>query len=94
LIVPNFENLKSYAVHKGLGETDPDKLVQLPEVIDLIQRRIARQQQGAAPFETIKRVHILNREMVIGEELTPTMKVKRKEVGKRFHDEIEALYSG
>jgi long-chain acyl-CoA synthetase len=94
LIVPNFENLKSYAKHKGLGDIDPAKLVQLPAIINLIQRRIARHQEGAAPFETIKKIHVLGRELEIGEELTPTLKVKRKEVSKRFHDEIEALYSG
>ena len=94
LIVPNFDNLKNYARDKGLGNMDTGKLVQLPAVVNLIQRRIARRQEGMAPFEAIKRIHVLDRELEVGEELTPTMKVKRKGVGKRFHDEIEALYAG
>jgi long-chain acyl-CoA synthetase len=93
LIVPNFKNLKNYARYKGLNSPEQSDLVHLPAVVDLLLRRIALHQKGAAPFEAVRKIHVLDRELVIGDELTPTLKVKRKEISRRFHDEIEALYS-
>jgi len=94
LVVPNFQNLERYAARKGLQVKDRTELVRHPRVADLVRRRIARLQDGAASFETIQKIHLLDRDLEVGPELTPTLKVKRKEVAKRFHDEVEALYSG
>ncbi len=45
--------------------------------------------------ETIKAVHLLDRELSIDDgELTPTMKVKRKVVEERFGPAFDALYAG
>jgi long-chain acyl-CoA synthetase len=46
-----------------------------------------------ASFEQIKRFHILSEEFVIGTQLTPTLKVKRKSCAARYADEIAVLYS-
>jgi long-subunit acyl-CoA synthetase (AMP-forming) len=55
--------------------------------------RIRKRQKDAAPFETVAKIHVVDRELVIGEELTPTLKVRRKEISRVFHDAIEGLYS-
>jgi long-subunit acyl-CoA synthetase (AMP-forming) len=45
--------------------------------------------------EQIKKVKILPSEWLPGgDELTPTMKLKRKPIGEKYRDEIEALYAG
>jgi len=45
--------------------------------------------------ETIKRVHLLDRELSVEDgELTPTLKVKRKVVEERFAAAFDALYDG
>jgi long-chain acyl-CoA synthetase len=60
---------------------------EIQEVIDLVNREVAR-------VEQIKRFTILPRELSIAEgELTPTLKVKRNIVTAHFEAEIEAMYS-
>jgi long-subunit acyl-CoA synthetase (AMP-forming) len=53
---------------------------------------VAHHQEDMASYETIKKIHVLDRALVVGEDLTPTLKVKRKEMMRRFEREIAALY--
>ncbi|MCZ7686149.1 MAG: AMP-dependent synthetase/ligase [Sandaracinaceae bacterium] len=58
------------------------------EAIDAVNRDLAR-------YETIKRFHLLARELTVESgELTPTLKIKRKVVAMRYGAEIEAMYHG
>jgi long-subunit acyl-CoA synthetase (AMP-forming) len=44
--------------------------------------------------EQIKKFKLLPEEWEpCGDELTPTMKLKRKPIGEKYDDEIEALYA-
>ena len=95
IIVPNFERLERYVRYKGIQVADRADMTRDPQVVDLIRRRIDRHQRDAASYETIKRFHLLDRDLsVAGGELTPTLKVRRKEISERFRDEIDALYGG
>lgn len=94
LVVPDFENLAIFAEQKGLGSLSVDQLTQNPKVNEFLMGRVDRFQRDIASFESIKRIHVLNRELSIEDgELTPTLKVKRKEIQARFGSEIEALYA-
>ena len=45
--------------------------------------------------EQIKKFKVIDGEWEPGgEELTPTMKLKRKPIGEKYAEEIEALYAG
>jgi long-chain acyl-CoA synthetase len=67
------------------GLSDPESLVQ--EVVDEVNA-------GKASFEQVKRFAILDRDFSPEEdEVTPTLKLKRKVVCQHFADEIEALYA-
>jgi long-chain acyl-CoA synthetase len=95
IIVPNFERLERYVRYKGIRVADRADLTRNPQIVDLIRRRIDRHQRDAASYETIKRFHLLDRELsVAGGELTPTLKVRRREISERFREEIDALYAG
>ncbi len=95
IIVPNFERLERYVRYKGIQVVDRADMTRDPQVVNLIRRRIDRHQRDAASYETIKRFHLLDRDLsVAGGELTPTLKVRRKEISERFRDEIDALYGG
>jgi long-chain acyl-CoA synthetase len=49
---------------------------------------------GLAPFETPKKIGILEHEFSIERgELTPKLSVKRKVVSERYKDVIDALYA-
>ncbi len=94
LIVPNFVNIESYRVVKNLGKMTLAELVRHPRVMDLMRRRIERHQADAAPYEKIRRFHILDNELTLeAGELTPTLKVKRKQVVQKYAARIEALYA-
>ncbi len=54
---------------------------------------IAAANQHLAPYETVKKHHVLAEDFAVENELlTPTLKVKRRAVEARYAKEIEALY--
>jgi len=58
-----------------------------------VERIIGKKNETLARYETIKDFVLLDRDLTIeGGDLTPTMKVKRKEVFKKYGDLMEALY--
>ena len=54
----------------------------------------AGQRRSSSRVEQIKRYTVLDEEWVPGgDELTPTMKLKRKPIAEKYAAEIEALYA-
>jgi long-chain acyl-CoA synthetase len=67
------------------GLSDPQGLIQ--QVVDEVN-------EGKASFEQVKRFAVLERDFdPEHDEVTPTLKLKRKIVGEHFASEIEALYA-
>jgi long-chain acyl-CoA synthetase len=63
------------------------------ETIAEIERAVADGNERLARVEQIKRFHVLDGEWAPGgDELTPTLKLKRKPIGEKYAAEIEALY--
>jgi long-chain acyl-CoA synthetase len=91
LLIPNLENLEAYARHKKIDFLDPCDLVNHPQVLQLIRRRIDALQEGYPSFQRIKRFTLLSRDFS-KEEMTPTLKVKRKLVTENFHKVLEEMY--
>jgi long-subunit acyl-CoA synthetase (AMP-forming) len=64
-------------------------------VIDEVQAGVDRANEQLARVEQIKKFRILPTDWEPGgDELTPTMKLKRKPIHEKYADEIEELYSG
>ncbi len=64
------------------------------KVIAAVQEEIDAANEQLARVEQIKKFKILPTEWEPGgEELTPTMKLKRKPIAEKYKDEIEGLYS-
>ena len=94
LIVPDWEQLESYAKLKGLNLHTPEEFCRNPRIIDLFERQIAARTEGLAQFEKIKRVALLDKELTIeGGELTPTLKVKRRVIDEKYRELIDRIYS-
>jgi len=91
LLVPNFENLESYAKLKILPYLNHCDLVSHPKVLDLIRRRVSRFQNELASYQQIKRFTLLSEDFS-SEMITPTMKLKRKVVTEDFSNIIEQMY--
>ncbi len=58
-----------------------------------IKAAIDKANESLASFEQIKKFQILSEEFQIGQELTPTLKVKRKFCTEKFKKEINKLYT-
>ncbi|PYS46637.1 MAG: long-chain fatty acid--CoA ligase [Acidobacteria bacterium] len=93
LIVPDFEQLRSYAELKALDARTPVELIHHPRIINLFERQVAAHTPDLAQFERVKRIALLENELTIeGGELTPTLKVKRRVVDEKYRDLIDRLY--
>tara|TARA_Y100000591_G_scaffold61949_1_gene50600 strand:- start:75297 stop:77003 length:1707 start_codon:yes stop_codon:yes gene_type:complete len=81
-------------VQHTLGVSDSlDVLSQQPSVSELIAEDLKRLSVNLATFETVKRFALVPNEFSIeGKELTPTLKLRRREINKKYHDLIESLY--
>ncbi|HEX8177470.1 MAG TPA: long-chain fatty acid--CoA ligase [Pyrinomonadaceae bacterium] len=93
LIVPDWEQLQSYAQLKGLDARTPAELIKHPRIISLFERQVNAHTEELAQFEKVKRIALLDHELTIeGGELTPTMKVKRRVIDEKYRDIIDRLY--
>ncbi|MBU0710978.1 long-chain fatty acid--CoA ligase [bacterium] len=93
-IVPSFPNLETWAKDKELKWETRDELIKLPEVGELYDRVIEESMEGFAQFEKVKRYILLPQEFTIESgELTPSMKIRRNIVEKKYQDMINRLYS-
>jgi long-chain acyl-CoA synthetase len=94
LIVPDFPALERRLQELGRPPASRADLVTRPDVVALYQEITDGLNRELAQFERIKRIAILPQEFSVESgELTPTLKVKRKVVEKRWAKEIERLYT-
>jgi long-chain acyl-CoA synthetase len=93
LICLDPERLTAFAKEKNLGDRSAADLASDESVRVHVQAAIDRANLAFARYEQIRKFAILPREFSIdGGELTPTLKVKRKEVDRIHADVIEAMY--
>jgi long-chain acyl-CoA synthetase len=93
LIVPNFEMLESYAKLKGIDAKTPAEMCSNPRIVDLLERQVASATKGLARFESVKKIALLEKEFSVdGGEMTPTLKIKRRVVEKKYQKIIDELY--
>jgi long-chain acyl-CoA synthetase len=93
LIMIDQENVEKYAQDHAIPFTNYASLCRAIEIQDLIRREIEVVNGNFARVETIKSFYLIERQLTPeDEELTPTMKLKRRFVNKRYAAEIEAMY--
>ncbi|MFN2531792.1 MAG: long-chain fatty acid--CoA ligase [Pyrinomonadaceae bacterium] len=93
LIVPEWDNIESYARLKGIETTSHAELCRHPKIIDLFERQIDQLTPDLARYEKVKRIALLENEFTIENgELTPTLKVKRRVIDEKYRDLIDKIY--
>jgi len=93
LISPNFAALESWASGKGVTFTDRNDLVRNDQVIARYRRIVDEVNATLAPFETVKRLAVVPDEWSIEtDELTPSMKLKRRVVERKYASQIAEFY--
>jgi long-chain acyl-CoA synthetase len=94
LIVPNFDKLERDAAAMGLRVDDRNALVKNDKVVGIYQNEINRFNQNLDRQEKIRRFALLPRDFTIEEdEITPSLKVKRKVIDKKYKSIIDELYA-
>jgi long-chain acyl-CoA synthetase len=93
LVVPNFDKLEARAREKGLAFRDRSELSRSREAAAFLLEEVNRMTPGLASYERVKRIAVLDRDFDIGAgEVTPTLKVRRNIVERKYADIIESLY--
>jgi long-chain acyl-CoA synthetase len=95
LIVPSYPDLEAWAKENGVDTSDRAKMLADPKVDEFMKERVDTVLRDFDRHERVTRFTLLTEEMTEAAGLlTPTLKIKRKEVEKRFHDQIEGMYAG
>jgi len=93
LVMIDQENVEKYAQDNDVPFSNYTSLTRAPEVRALIQGEIDKVNTKFARVEQIKKFHLLETQLTAeDEELTPTMKLKRKLVQQKYAPQIEAMY--
>lgn len=93
LIVPCFESLEEYARQLNIKYQDRMELIKHSEIIKLFDKRLQELQKDLASFEQVKKFTLLSQAFSTKmEEITPTLKLRRKVILERYKAQIEAMY--
>ncbi len=94
LIVLDPDFAPAWASKHGFESTDPERLVAEEKLLEAIQSGVDEANEKMARVEQIKKFKILPADWPPGgDELTPTMKLKRKPIAEKYSAEIEDLYT-
>ena len=95
LIVLDPDFAPVWASQNGLEGKTLEELAAEPAVIEALGAGIAEANSKLSRVEAIKRFVVIPGEWAPGgDELTPTMKLKRKPIDEKYGETIEALYAG
>jgi len=94
LVTLDPDELAAYAKEEGLSGSTAAQLNDDPKVQAEVQKAVERANTAVSKAESIRKVVVLNRDFSEDEgELTPTLKVRRRDVHDHFTKEIEGLYA-
>ncbi|HTG24650.1 MAG TPA: long-chain fatty acid--CoA ligase, partial [Reyranella sp.] len=94
LIMIDYDNVAKHAQDSNVPFTDFTSLCRAREVHDLIWSEIERVNQNFARVETIKKFRLIEQQLTAeDDELTPTMKLKRKFVNEKYIGVIDGMYA-
>jgi long-chain acyl-CoA synthetase len=93
LIMIDLEHVARFAQDRQVPYTDFASLTRTAEVKELIQQQVNQANSQLARVEQIKEFRIIGELLSIeDEELTPTMKLKRKVIATKYSSLIDSIY--
>jgi long-subunit acyl-CoA synthetase (AMP-forming) len=95
LIVLDADFAPQWAQRNGLGELTLEQLAAEPAAVEAVQAGVDAGNQLLARVEQVKKFTILAGDWAPGgDELTPTMKLKRRPIAAKYAAQIERMYAG
>ena len=93
LMVPNFEVLDDWAASNGVDAPTTAEMLTHPQVLTLYQELLDKVNANLPGFNQVKKFTLLEREFTQEDgELTPTMKIKRFAINRKYQDTINQMY--
>ncbi len=94
LIVPNFENLKTWCEENHVAFTSNAEVIREKKVIDRYRKEVESYNKFFGDFEKVKCFELVDREWTIDEgEITPSLKLRRKVVAEHYKDLIDGMFA-
>jgi long-chain acyl-CoA synthetase len=95
LVVLDPEYAATWAAQRGIADTPLADLARDARVHAAVQEAVNGANARLSRVEQIKQFHLVPGDWMPGaDELTPTMKLKRKPISEKYAREIEAMYAG
>lgn len=95
LIVPSFEAVAEHFDPQGIAFESRLAMVKNSGVLALFEAELQRINPSFGRYMQVKKFALLAEEWTTsGGELTPTLKLKRKQILQKYAREVEALYAG
>ena len=93
LIVPSYTLLQEYAKQQGIAHESLEELCNNQQVHNYLSERINTLQQDLAYYEQVKRFRLLPQPFSMERnEITSTLKMRRKVIFEHYSEEIESMY--
>lgn len=93
IVVPNFENLTKWGKENGISANDNSELIANPKIIEQVWGEVNRLNMGFGNYEKVKKIELCSEDWSIATgEMTPTLKLKRKIILKKYADLVSRIY--
>jgi long-chain acyl-CoA synthetase len=93
IIVPDFEHLRSWCKIKGVEFTSEKEMITLPRIRKRYLKEIEKYNKKLGATEQIKKFELLHTEWTVsGGELSPTLKLKRSVITKKYCNVLNKLF--
>ena len=94
LVMIDQENVERYAQKNRILFTDYASLTRAADIKTLLWNEVNKVNQTLSNVEQIKKIRLLDILLTAeDEEMTPTLKLRRKYVNDKYHAEIDAMYA-
>ncbi|MFV0532914.1 MAG: AMP-dependent synthetase/ligase [Cumulibacter sp.] len=94
LIVLDPESLPVWAASQGIEAASAEELAHDERLLSAIEDAVQRANHRLARVEQIKKYTVLPHEWLpSGDELTPTMKLRRRPISQKYAEQIDAMYA-
>jgi long-chain acyl-CoA synthetase len=94
LIVPEFGDMRSWCAREGISYTTNEEMITHPQVLTKFKQLVDRYNKFFGDTEKVKRFKLIGYPWSVESgELTPTLKLKRNFIIKKFEEDIEALFN-
>jgi long-chain acyl-CoA synthetase len=94
LIIPNFPFVEKWAKERDLNISTREEIVNNEDVKNKIWKEVSKYNKNIGKVQQVKKIALISDEWSVEtEELTPTLKIKRRIIREKYKDVFEMIYN-